>query len=298
MHIYRSRFLVRGEVWFDHEADQTPVDWIFYRQRSRPVPGARYKRFETRVLDLNQSSQALLEQMSKGTSYKIRRARDRDGVRAECLDPSRPGVLDHFERTYERFAALKGLSSLDRPLLDELAKERFLELSVVRDAAGQPLSYHAYYRDANRSCLLHAVSLYQTLSDSGARNVMGRANRYLFWCDILRHQADGLRTFDFGGWYPGKTDAQLLEINHFKEGFGGRVVQEYNCQQILSLKGGIVLRCAALLAAGKHLLGSRRADLPPREADLAASTMAEEPRPTEETTVSGSSGLQRTSAAQ
>jgi hypothetical protein len=45
MHIYQSRFLVRGEVWYDDEPDSRFVDWILYRQRSQPVPGTRCKPF-------------------------------------------------------------------------------------------------------------------------------------------------------------------------------------------------------------------------------------------------------------
>jgi hypothetical protein len=251
MHIYKSRFLVRGEVWYDHEPDQTPVDWIFYRQRSRPAPGARWKYFYTVLLDLGESAEALLRQMSKSTAYKIRRARDKDGFTCECLDPVSRETLDSFEQTHNRFAAIKGISPLDRPFLDQLAKDGFLELSFARDPEGRPLVYHTYYRDADRSCLLHTVSLHQTVSDSTARNAMGRANRYLFWCDILRHQARGLKLFDFGGWYPGNTDQDRLDINQFKEGFGGKIVREYNCEQILSLKGWVALRAAGLLERAK-----------------------------------------------
>lgn len=265
MHIYKSRFLVRGEVWFDQEPVQSPVDWILYRQRSRPVPDTRWKYFFTRVLDLTQSSKTLLEQMSKSTTYKIRRARDKDGIICECLNPARAEGLDTFERAYNGFAATKGLPLLDRLLLEPLAERGFLDLSVAKNPEGKPLAYHAYYEDASRSCLLHAVSLHQTVSDSTIRNAMGRANRHLFWSDIMRHQERGLKIFDFGGWYPGSTDQELLDINQFKEGFGGKVVREYNCEQILSLKGWVVLKATALLNAARHVRVRRRAGPLPRQ---------------------------------
>ena len=61
---------------------------------------------------------------------------------------------------------------------------------------------------------------------------------------MLRHREQGLKSFDFGGWYPGKEDAGLLEANRFKEGFGGRAVRECKCEQIRSLKGWVVLSAA------------------------------------------------------
>jgi hypothetical protein len=267
MQVYQSRFLLRGEVWYDQQPDPTPVDWIFYRQRSRPVPGAKWRLFYTILLDLCQSPEVLRQQLSKSTAYKIRRARDKDGILCEHLNPVTGEILDAFEETYKRFAALKGLPPLDRERLDLLAEDGCLELTSARDPDGKPLVYNGYYRDASRSCMLHTVSLYQMLSDSAARNAVGRANRYLFWTDILRHQEQGLRHFDFGGWYPGRTDQELLDINRFKEGFGGQVVREYNCEQILTAKALVVLKTAAVLGAGKRFLAKLKAHPRSRKPD-------------------------------
>ncbi len=258
MHIYKSRFLVRGEVWFDHEPDQTPVDWIFYHQRRQPVPGARWKYFHTMVLDLSRSPEALLAGLNNTTAYHVRRARERDKVTCDCPSSVSRELLDQFEEAYKAFATTKGLPPLDRPFLDQLAKDGCLELSFARSSEGELLAYHSYYRDSSRSCLLQTFSLYRLVSSSTSRNALSRANRYLFWCDILRHQEQGLKIFDFGGWYPGNTDHDLLEINRFKEGFGGKIVREYNCEQIVSLKGWVVLSMAALLNRAKGLPGKLR----------------------------------------
>lgn len=99
---------------------------------------------------------------------------------------------------------------------------------------------------------MHCVSLYRELAESSVRNAMGRANRYLFWKDVLRHKEAGLETFDFGGWYPGGTNQALLNINRFKEEFGGSIRREYNCRQIRSLKGRIVLSMARILGYVKR----------------------------------------------
>ena len=68
---------------------------------------------------------------------------------------------------------------------------------------------------------------------------------------MLRYKEQGLKYFDFGGWYPGTTDQARLKINDFKRGFGGQVVREYECERILSLKGWLVLHAAELLKQAK-----------------------------------------------
>jgi len=241
MHIFKSRFLRRGEVWFDQEPDQSLVDWIYYRQRPSRVPGSKWNYFHTILIDLINPAEALFQSCNKSTRYKIRRGRDVDKFLCENLTPITEDKLNRFAEIYKPFAAQRGLGSLDRARLEQLAKEGYLELSVVKNHEGTSLVHHIYYRGPNRSCLLHSVSSHKAMEDSLARSAAARANCLLTWCDILRHKEQGLKHFDFGGWYPGTTDQTRLDINRFKEGFGGKVVREYNCEQILTLKGRVFL---------------------------------------------------------
>src|SRR6476661_1694574 len=80
MIVYKSRFLTRGEVWFDDPPGRNSVDWIIYNHRSKPVRRARTKPFHTLLIDLTASPDELLAQMGKDTVYKIKRARDKDNV--------------------------------------------------------------------------------------------------------------------------------------------------------------------------------------------------------------------------
>lgn len=250
MYICKSRFLTRGEVWFDHEpGDTRSVDWILYQQRSRPVPGAKWRYFYTYIVDLSQSVEQLLGNLNADTAYKVRRARERDKIICETCYASDPAVLNCFEDMYNRFAATKGLRPLDRGLIESMAAARVLDLSVAKDPQGNALVYHADYRDQRRARELYLPSLYRKLSDSAARNLIGRANRYLTWSNILRYKDQGLTCYDFGGWYPGTTDRARLNTNEFKKGFGGQVVREYECEQILTLKGWLVLKAAKWLLA-------------------------------------------------
>jgi hypothetical protein len=258
MHVFKSRFLTRGEVWFDMEPDGSRVDWIYYHQRPAPVRGASWKYFHTILIDLRQDLDVLTRKLHKSTAYKIRRAREKDRVTCEATSKVDPELFRAFADLYRKFAADKGLAALDESYLRQLADLGSLELSLARDVNGTAVVYHAYYRGRDRTCLLHSVSLHERLADSAARNAVSRANCYLFWCDAIRHREQGMRTFDFGGWYPGNTDESLLDINRFKEGFGGEVVREYDCREIRSAKGWLLLSVAACLAKARELCGRLR----------------------------------------
>jgi hypothetical protein len=261
MIVYKSRFLARGEVWFDNEATQDGIDWILYRQRSGPVPGAKSRIFYNRVIDLSKSEEQLSGDLSEETAYKIRRARDRDGIVCEWHDCRDSGMIGQFERMYRSFAMKKGLPGLDRARMESLAAGGVLDLSSAKDLQGNTLVYQIYYRDSQRASQLESPSVYRTFSDSAKRNFCGRASRYLTWNNILRFKAQGLKFFDFGGWYVG-SDPERLNINEFKRGFGGTVEREYQCEQIVTLKGRIVLSVAKLL--GRTKAPQRDETAPPR----------------------------------
>lgn len=243
---YRSRWLRRGEIWYDNEpGNLVQLDWLLYRQRSRPVPGTKARFFYTYLVDLTRSVDDLLAALRKETAYKLRRARERDRIVCELQDPRERHVMDEFERMYNTFAAVKGLSPLQRPRMQSLAESGLLHLSLARTPEGQILLSHANYHDQSRAALLELPSLFRTFSDSAARNLVGRANRLLIWNDIVRYKALGLKFFDFGGWYYG-SDADMLKVNEFKKGFGGEVVREFQCEQILTLKAWLVINLAAV----------------------------------------------------
>ena len=267
---YRSRFLARAEVWYDNEPDDTrSVDWILYYQRSHPVSGAASKLIYTYVIDLTQSREQLLANLNKDTAYKIRRARERDHIVYQCCDPRDKAVIDQFEQMYNPFAALKGLAPLDRARMESMAAAGVLDLSVAKDPQGNALVYHANYRDSRQATSMELPSLYRKLSDSAERNFIGRANRYLMWSDIMRYQEQGLKCFDFGGWYQG-NNPEMLKINDFKKGFGGQVVRKYQCEQILTLKGWLVLHAARLLKHTGLLPARPKESVPSAPPEMAA----------------------------
>jgi hypothetical protein len=272
MYIYKSRYLTRGEVWYDDEPAKTgSVDWIVYHQRSSPVPGTRWEYFYTYAIDLTETVERLQAQLNQDTAYKIRRARERDKIVCEECDPRDAAVLDRFEEIYNQFAVTKGLGRLERGRVNSIANAGMLDLSIAKDSQGEALVYHANYCDASRATQLYLPSLYRNLSEKETRNLIGRANRYLTWSDILRYKNRGLKYFDFGGWYAG-TDPGMLKINDFKKSFGGQVLREYQCEQIVTLKGWLLLNTARLLKGAKRAVVA-----PKKRAATSASIKVQDP---------------------
>jgi hypothetical protein len=115
----------------------------------------------------------------------------------------------------------------------------------IRYAASQDKSViytmHAYIVSDKRARLHQSSSHFRSSSDSEFKNLVGRANRYLHWDDILYFKNMGLDYYDFGGWYGGQSDTEKLAINQFKESFGGERQQEYTYVVPISILGKLAV---------------------------------------------------------
>jgi hypothetical protein len=244
MIIYRDKGLLKGVVCLDEETSDQRVDRIVFMHRSKPVPGAYCEEMKTLFVDLNRSADELFAGLDKTTAYEIRRARDKDGVHCETLDAANPRILDEFWNFFQEFSSVMNYESpgeRGRRWLEQLQEAGYLDLSIVKNKDALPLAYHAYYRVGNRARLLHACSLHKASENTGERAFIGRANRCLFWHDMLRLKEAGFAVYDLGGWYGKTDDKQMLGVNKFKEGFGGEVVPTYNCNLGCTLKGRLAL---------------------------------------------------------
>lgn len=231
MIIYKKNALRIGELWFDDEANGEPLDIVRYFQRTAPTADGTWTRFWTILIDLVLDPGVLLGKMKKDARYEIRRAENKDKLTYQVQTEVSDGCLAGFQSFYDAWAAQR-LSRVSRLRLLAFAKSGDLTLSRVTDENGDPLVWHAYLRVKDRARLLHSASTLRGLEDTARRSMLGRANRFHHWHDVLTFRAEGLRYYDFGGWYGGRSDRKGLSLNQFKEEFGGEIVLNYN-----SLKG-------------------------------------------------------------
>ncbi|AFY46255.1 hypothetical protein Nos7524_0336 [Nostoc sp. PCC 7524] len=230
-----------GEVWFDEEPDKlSHIDVLYYWHRSQPIQDTQVQEVYTRLIDLTKNHDELWGSLSSNDRYKIRRAEQKDGIIYESWEDINTDTLNEFADFYDTFALQKGLTKLNRLQLNNLADVGLVDLSRIKLEDGTSLVWHAHYRNKNRSFLLHSASI-KNKNDSSFQSLLGRANRYHHWQDILRFKKQGIPVYDFGGWYIGNTDEEKLRINEFKQKFGGEVVNNFNCSRGITMKGKLYL---------------------------------------------------------
>lgn len=249
MNIFREKAVLIEEVWFDENpTPEKQVDVLHFIERTNPIPGIEFDDFYTRVIDLNQEQDALWKSFGKDNRYKIKRAEKRDQFSYSYWDRNslNSHILKDFFEFHDRFTASQGLQKISRARVKSFADAGILDISLVESQEGYPLVWHAHCCVQDRACFFYGASL-KNSQDTSYQSVLGRANRYHHWQDILRFKTSGILIYDFGGWYAGETNQKLLNINKFKEEFGGRIVKNFRCLQGLTLKGKLCVEFYKML---------------------------------------------------
>ena len=234
-----GRGAVYGEVWFDEEPHgDSGVDIVLYHQREAPIANARITPFLSLVTDLSVGEEAIASEFGKDCRYKVRRADTKDGLQAEIvLDPE--SRLDDFGEFYDEFARQKSLPPCDRQWLRAACKARQLALtSASRD--GEALIWHAYVIAGKTARLQYSASPFRD-RDKDYRALIGRANRWLHWKEMLRFRELGLERYDWGGLFEDESAPEHAGVNQFKRDFGGRPERTYNCTVPVTLRGRVYL---------------------------------------------------------
>jgi Acetyltransferase (GNAT) domain len=235
----KGRGAVYGELWYEEELPRDPgVDIVLYRQKETPIAGARTVPFLSIVTDLCDDADTIMGRFGKDCRYKVRRADTKDGLRMEFITEPE-ARLDEFRSFFDAFAAQKSFWPCDHPWLLAACKARQLVLTSA-SRNGEALVWHAYLTSGAAAWLQYTGSCFRD-KDSDFRALVGRANRWLHWREMLRFKAMGIRRYDWGGLFEDESVPGNAGINRFKKDFGGQQVRSYDCTVPVTLKGRIWL---------------------------------------------------------
>lgn len=239
MILIKARAATYAELWFGEEPPLKPkADVLMFRQRPAPVSGNACSPFLTLVIDLSQDEDAIFAKFGNTNRYKIKRADKKDGLAFERYADPRPH-LDRFCTFYNEFAQQKSLVLAYRRGLHAAADAGQLVLTTA-SRGGEPLVWHAYIMSGNRAALLHSASHFRA-KDNDERALVGRANRWLHWRDMLELKTMGLSEFDWGGLFADESKPEQASINRFKYEFGERRETTYNCTYPITMRGRLAM---------------------------------------------------------
>jgi hypothetical protein len=187
---------------------QTAAALARYAFRRRPSP--------TLLIDVSQDEDALWEGLHpKSCRAKVRKA-ETLGLRIRVNEEKAAAT-----RLVDAYLAR---ARYRRPL-SAASWRRVLEHSDVFtvEADGAVCAAHVFLSDTRRVRMLFSATAER--SDRDRDRLVGLANRYLHWRELLHYRERGVQVYDFGGvdLDPGSP---LYSVTQFKRSFGGGVVAE------------------------------------------------------------------------
>jgi hypothetical protein len=215
----RQRGIPYIQKWFARHPSPRDIFSIviYYQYLGNRSPSLFLRRpFAAAQIDIGREPEAIRTDMQKNVRYKIRRA-DKDGLQWEV------GVSPQdFASFHETFAHKKGIEGVDVARIMSFGSAIVLS-RVVLD--GKVLSQHAHLVDEREG---RARMLYSSSArfDGADASLVGRANCWCHWKEMVYFRDHGIQTYDLGGIALNTKDPTLVGINEFKLGFGGKVVPE------------------------------------------------------------------------
>ena len=233
----RRVLLSMRDVWYDSNAYYTDADVVYYTQMDKPMGDEWYDQY-TILIDLEQSKEVLFEQIQKRSREEIRSMLSKtDFFFSAIAEGITRTLLNEFIECYNRFANAKKIPAAEVHRLSDYLENGLLTITRVFDKNNVVVAWHAYRVNADRVFLIYSITTAYLHTDSKMKNEIGAANKFCHWKDLEYFKNLGVKLYDFGGWYNGNTDKELLGINNFKEKFGGIITPNYNGIQYVTLKG-------------------------------------------------------------
>jgi hypothetical protein len=213
----------RNEIWFSTKPPvRDIVSFNIFRQcfSTQKLWGFKREDFFTKIIDLTQSETEIQNQFNKTTKYDMNRA-GREKVQFRLGES-----IDSFISFYNEFAETKGLQFITSNLYFQ-DRENFKITMATLD--GNTLVMHCYLTDVaiKRVRLLYSASHFRIM-DNVDKSMVGRANKFLHYQDMLYFKDQGYAYYDLGGYGKDSIDDEILKINTFKDGFGGSLVRQSN----------------------------------------------------------------------
>lgn len=226
----KSKAIPIIDCWYAEHA--LAMDGVIrYQEAERPI-GAVPQKFETLLSDLREDEETILSHYSKNCRYEVRRA-PKEGVVcvAKCGKEITEQDILAFTDFFEQFWASKGISYNEkekcRAMMRQYAAAGAMALTTA-SIGDKLLVYHTYILDKRRVRLYQSASQFRT-DESITTNIIGFANRYLHYQDMLFFKNKGKEQYDWGG--AGRTE-DVESITKFKESFGGKPAIFYNGEEV------------------------------------------------------------------
>lgn len=136
---------------------------------------------------------------------------------------------ERFISFFNDFAILKKIRPVNRKFIDATSG---CSLITAVNYQGQTLAMHYCLIDKDKKLARGIYSANIRLDTQLDPSLIGRANKFLFYKDLLYLKQLGINIYDFGGYSMDTKNKDLSGINSFKKRFGGKIEELHNIMSL------------------------------------------------------------------
>ena len=236
-------------VWFaDKPLKKNGI--ITYREYMGGEAPQGSTRFDTLITDLSETEEEIKKRFSKNCRYYVNRA-SREDITVEMKSGReiKDSDIDEFLDFFREFWESKGtkLSNYEK-LRQELVAYKNKQALAITYAYlnGEKVVYHTHIVNEEIVRLLHSASLYRLQEDDDGKikNLIGIANRYLHYEEMVYFKSKGKIRYDWGG--AGMSE-EVVHITEFKKSFGGTPAVFYDYEQTKGIMAVLFKRVVKMI---------------------------------------------------
>lgn len=210
---YKFLSFTKKEIWYYNGETVTPGTYTTYCYSQHIFEAGHQNELKefTTTIDLSKAECELFNALNEPFKYEIKKA-ERSGFYFDSL--LSPTLFDckKMIASFNIFSKNKGIGKINTRRIIALQKTNTIVLTTIKKENTDVVT-HVYLFDKGRALLLHSFHH----PNKFTKQIMGEANKYLHWKDILLFKEKGIKIYDFGGINPEKVPG----ISQFKLNFGG-----------------------------------------------------------------------------
>jgi hypothetical protein len=222
---YKRCFFTAEDVFLSN-ADGKKASINYYIQVPENKNGV-LNDFYTLLIDLGQEREKIWSGIYHRTQDEINSFVNNNSFEHVFLHSISIPELDRLIGQFDSFAAHKKIRKAERERLFAYNKAGILCVTYLK-LKETTLCMNFYRATKLRASNIYSFNLQHPNKNDISGSIYGRAHRALHWLDMLKFKENNVAHYDFCGWYEGNEDKDLLNINKFKEQFGGQKTKEYS----------------------------------------------------------------------
>lgn len=199
-------------------------------------PHNNSKGYTTAIIDLTQEEEVILMSFRLTTRRAVRNMARDSALRASIDEDPDTDQLDDFLKNYDAFTRLKGFNSAGRQRMSVLRQSKRLKL-ITATYNGEQLLQRVLVEDTEKIIPYYGYTKRLQEQDPGKLQLISRISKWVDYYSMIYWKNKGKKYYDLGGLFLDKESKGSQQVDHYKQGFRGKLIEEYEFIYPLTLKG-------------------------------------------------------------